>query len=151
MPIYEYQCNNCNAKLERLEKMSATPAQDCPDCQQPTLQRLISASRFKLKGTGWYVTDFKNADKAPAPATPTNAMQNVADNKEQHQQQHPGHQGDKAATNDASKQNVDKASSATTATANEAATNASQTTTSTNKASSTASTTSTNRESESTQ
>ena len=63
MPIYEYRCTNCGHRLEKLQKMSDDPLKDCPECNQPTLSKLVSASSFKLTGTGWYETDFKNKSK----------------------------------------------------------------------------------------
>jgi putative FmdB family regulatory protein len=59
MPIYEYACKNCNYTLDALQKMSEDPLVECPECGKPTLKRLISAPRFRLKGQGWYETDFK--------------------------------------------------------------------------------------------
>lgn len=69
MPIYEYQCGQCGHRLESFEKMTDTPLTECPVCGKPTLQKLISAAGFQLKGTGWYATDFRNKGK-PAAATP---------------------------------------------------------------------------------
>lgn len=63
MPIYEYQCERCGHQLEAFQKISASPLVDCPECRQATLRKLISPSSFRLKGTGWYVTDFKDKDK----------------------------------------------------------------------------------------
>lgn len=63
MPIYEYACEQCGNKLERLQKMSDEPLRDCPVCEQPELRRLISAAAFRLKGGGWYETDFKQGGK----------------------------------------------------------------------------------------
>ena len=60
MPIYEYQCEACNHQLEVLQKMSAEPLLRCPACDKDRLKKLISAAAFKLKGSGWYETDFKN-------------------------------------------------------------------------------------------
>ena len=60
MPIYEYQCKNCNFYLETLQKTTDKPLVECPKCHQPTLHKLISKTSFKLTGTGWYETDFKN-------------------------------------------------------------------------------------------
>lgn len=60
MPIYEYKCEACGHELEALQKMSDDPLQDCPQCKQPKLKKLISAAGFRLKGGGWYETDFKN-------------------------------------------------------------------------------------------
>ena len=59
MPIYEYACKKCGHTLDALQKMSDDPLLDCPECGEPQLKRLISAPRFRLKGKGWYETDFK--------------------------------------------------------------------------------------------
>lgn len=63
MPIYEYQCSNCGNTLEALQKISDPPRVDCPKCEKPTLQKLVSAASFRLKGGGWYETDFKTGNK----------------------------------------------------------------------------------------
>lgn len=70
MPIYEYQCQSCHHVLEALQGFSEAPLTDCPACKGKTLQRLVSAAGFQLKGTGWYATDFKGAGKQK-PATDT--------------------------------------------------------------------------------
>jgi len=67
VPIYEYRCNECEHQLEMLQKISDAPAITCPDCGKDSLRKLISAVAFKLKGTGWYETDFK--DKKPKAET----------------------------------------------------------------------------------
>jgi putative FmdB family regulatory protein len=59
VPIYEYACKKCDHRLDALQKMSDDLLVDCPDCGEPSLKRLISAPRFRLKGQGWYETDFK--------------------------------------------------------------------------------------------
>jgi len=59
VPIYEYACKNCGHTLDELQKMSDDPLVDCPECGKLQLKRLISAPRFRLKGQGWYETDFK--------------------------------------------------------------------------------------------
>jgi len=59
VPIYEYACKECNHTLDALQKMNDAPLVDCPECGAPQLRRLISAPRFRLKGQGWYETDFK--------------------------------------------------------------------------------------------
>ena len=59
MPIYEYACQNCEHTLDALQKISDEPLVDCPACGEPTLKKLLSAPRFRLKGGGWYETDFK--------------------------------------------------------------------------------------------
>src|SRR5262245_2220853 len=60
MPIYEYRCGACGHHLEALQKMAEAPLRKCPECGKSQLKRLISASQFRLKGSGWYETDFKN-------------------------------------------------------------------------------------------
>ena len=59
MPIYEYRCESCEHRLEKLQKMSEGDLVDCPECKRPALKRLVSAAAFRLKGAGWYETDFK--------------------------------------------------------------------------------------------
>ncbi|HVJ29279.1 MAG TPA: zinc ribbon domain-containing protein [Gammaproteobacteria bacterium] len=60
MPIYEYRCSGCGHHLEALQKMAEAPLRKCPECGKSQLKRLVSASQFRLKGSGWYETDFKN-------------------------------------------------------------------------------------------
>ena len=76
MPFYEYVCQACGAHHEAMQKMSDAPLKKCPECGRQRLKRLISAPVFRLKGGGWYETDFKSdkeskrnlhgEDKAPA-------------------------------------------------------------------------------------
>ena len=63
MPIYEYRCDDCGHELEKLQKLNAAPLVDCPDCGKPSLNKLVSAAGFRLKGGGWYETDFKSGNK----------------------------------------------------------------------------------------
>ena len=63
MPIYEYQCRECGYRLDALQKMSDPPLIDCPACKRPALKKLVSAPHFRLKGSGWYETDFKNSGR----------------------------------------------------------------------------------------
>ena len=72
MPIYEYQCDDCNHVLDALQKVNDKPLVDCPECGKNTLRRLISAPNFRLKGGGWYETDFKKENR-----------KNVADQKDE--------------------------------------------------------------------
>jgi len=60
MPFYEYECQACGAHHEAMQKMNDAPLRKCPDCGKPRLVRLISAPVFRLKGGGWYETDFKS-------------------------------------------------------------------------------------------
>lgn len=59
MPFYEYQCRNCGHELEAMQKFSDAPLKKCPHCGKSQLTRLMSAPVFRLKGGGWYETDFK--------------------------------------------------------------------------------------------
>ena len=78
MPIYEYQCSECGHQMEALQKMSDDLLTDCPACNKAALVKQISASGFRLKGGGWYETDFKSgarknvaeADKPAAKEAP---------------------------------------------------------------------------------
>lgn len=86
MPIYEYQCQACGHELEKLQKISDEPLKDCPACGKPKLQKLVSAAGFRLSGSGWYETDFKNRNqkniaKAEKPAKAKNKTDTAAKSK----------------------------------------------------------------------
>ena len=63
MPIHEYQCQACQNQIEALQKISDTPLLDCPQCGAASLKKKVSAAAFRLKGSGWYETDFKTGNK----------------------------------------------------------------------------------------
>ena len=63
MPFYEYECSNCKFYVEVLQKISDEPLRDCPSCKKPALKKLVSAPVFRLKGAGWYETDFKGENE----------------------------------------------------------------------------------------
>ncbi len=63
MPIYEYRCQSCGHELEKLQRMNDPALADCPECGKNALKRLISAAGFRLKGAGWYETDFKKSNQ----------------------------------------------------------------------------------------
>ena len=68
MPIYEYKCGNCGHQLEAIQRVSDPPLKECPACGKRKLKKLVSAAGFQLKGTGWYVTDFRDKGKKKAKA-----------------------------------------------------------------------------------
>jgi putative FmdB family regulatory protein len=75
MPIYAYRCTECGHEFDVLQKVSDAPLTDCPECQRPALAKQVTAAGFHLKGSGWYVTDFrdkkvakKDAGKTEVPA-----------------------------------------------------------------------------------
>lgn len=63
MPFYDYQCGGCGHQFEAMHKISAEPLTDCPECGEPELVKQVSAGGFRLKGSGWYETDFKGGSK----------------------------------------------------------------------------------------
>lgn len=63
MPLYEYQCDTCEHQFEALQKMTDDALIHCPACDESTLRKLVSAAGFRLKGDGWYETDFKSGNK----------------------------------------------------------------------------------------
>lgn len=69
MPIYEYHCSLCNHELEIIQKFSDSPLTDCPNCGKSGLEKVVSSTAFHLKGTGWYVTDFKDSGKKKEQST----------------------------------------------------------------------------------
>ena len=67
MPIYEYRCAACGFQKEYLQKMSAAPLTECPECGKASFAKMVTAAGFHLKGSGWYATDFKHGTKPKAP------------------------------------------------------------------------------------
>ena len=63
MPLYEYRCKKCKKKIEVLQKINSEPLAQCLYCQGP-VEKLISVSSFQFKGSGWYITDYKNKNKS---------------------------------------------------------------------------------------
>jgi putative FmdB family regulatory protein len=72
MPIYEYRCAACGFQKEYLQKMSDAPLTDCPECGKASFSKMVTAAGFQLKGSGWYVTDFRQGSK-PATGAATTA------------------------------------------------------------------------------
>lgn len=68
MPIYAYKCSACNHEQDVLQKMSDPVLTDCPECGQSAYAKQVTAAGFQLKGSGWYVTDFRNNGSSGKPA-----------------------------------------------------------------------------------
>lgn len=87
MPIYGYLCGSCGHALDALQKIADDPLVDCPACGEPALKRQLSAPRFRLKGKGWYETDFKTdnqrnlAGEGGKPADKADGKADKADKK----------------------------------------------------------------------
>jgi putative FmdB family regulatory protein len=79
MPIYAYKCESCGYAKDALQKMSDAPLTDCPHCGATTFKKQLTAAGFQLKGSGWYVTDFRGGN-GPAPAT-TKTVESSTDSK----------------------------------------------------------------------
>jgi putative FmdB family regulatory protein len=82
MPIYEYQCSHCRYYLEIMQKISDAKLKKCPSCGRNTLQKLISAPVFRLKGSGWYETDFKSDQEQKRNLVAVEKQPAVADAKD---------------------------------------------------------------------
>tara|TARA_B100000212_G_scaffold118632_1_gene88633 strand:- start:238 stop:528 length:291 start_codon:yes stop_codon:yes gene_type:complete len=63
MPIYDYKCSDCEHQIEVIQKINDKPMIVCPECSKRSLKKLVSAPSFRLKGSGWYETDFKTGKK----------------------------------------------------------------------------------------
>jgi putative FmdB family regulatory protein len=79
MPIYEYRCTSCAFQKEYLQKINDPVMSVCPECNKNTFSKMLSAAGFKLKGSGWYATDFKNSGSKPAAKTSVETSANAAD------------------------------------------------------------------------
>jgi putative FmdB family regulatory protein len=77
MPIYAYKCESCGFAKDVLQKISDAPLHACPSCAQPTFKKQLTAAGFQLKGSGWYVTDFKGGN-APSTAVAPAASDSAA-------------------------------------------------------------------------
>jgi putative FmdB family regulatory protein len=69
VPIYAYRCEACGFAKDALQKVSDAPLTDCPSCGEAKFKKQLTAAGFQLKGTGWYVTDFRNGASSAKPST----------------------------------------------------------------------------------
>lgn len=91
MPIYAYRCEACGFAKDVLQKMSEDPLTVCPECQQASFKKQITAAGFQLKGSGWYVTDFRGgagASNSNSTSNPTNRAENSTENSNQSADNH---------------------------------------------------------------
>jgi putative FmdB family regulatory protein len=70
MPIYAYKCESCGHAKDVLQKMSDLPLSVCPECGAAAFKKQLTSAGFQLKGSGWYVTDFRGGDNGAKPAKP---------------------------------------------------------------------------------
>ena len=80
MPIYAYRCEDCGFAKDVLQKMSDAPLSECPSCGKSSFKKQVTAAGFQLKGSGWYVTDFRGGSggTSAAPTAPTTAPESAA-------------------------------------------------------------------------
>ncbi|MFZ2739522.1 MAG: FmdB family zinc ribbon protein [Burkholderiaceae bacterium] len=76
MPIYAYKCESCGHGKDALQKISEPPLTDCPSCGAATFKKQLTAAGFQLKGSGWYVTDFRGGDNKTAAAASSSPSDN---------------------------------------------------------------------------
>jgi putative FmdB family regulatory protein len=81
MPIYEYRCSECGFQKEYLQKVSDPKLTECPSCGKSTFSKMLTAAGFQLKGSGWYVTDFKNSGSAASAKSEGGKGKSSTDNK----------------------------------------------------------------------
>lgn len=80
MPIYAYRCDDCGFAKDVLQKISDAPLSECPSCGKSSFKKQVTAAGFQLKGSGWYVTDFRGGSggTSAAPTAPTTAPESAA-------------------------------------------------------------------------
>ena len=100
MPIYAYRCSSCGLQKDHLQKMSDPALTECPECGKSTYGKMLTAPQFQLKGSGWYVTDFRNGGSKPSGGDSGKTGSSDGDAK-------------KDASSDSSKDSGSKASSST--------------------------------------
>ncbi len=69
MPMYEYECTACGHRFERIRKFSDPPVEECPNCGEHKVQKLLSSPAIQFKGTGWYITDYAKSGKTESGGT----------------------------------------------------------------------------------
>ena len=79
MPIYAYRCQECGFAKDVLQKISDAPLTDCPSCSKPGFKKQVTAAGFQLKGTGWYVTDFRGGQNSGASNGAAKSTDSAAD------------------------------------------------------------------------
>jgi putative FmdB family regulatory protein len=108
MPFYEYQCKNCGHTLEAMQKVNDAPLRKCPECGKSQLTRLMSAPVFRLKGGGWYETDFKGDNDTKKNLADRPESEAVKDDKKPAADAKPADGGTQEAAKPAEKSAADK-------------------------------------------
>ncbi|MGH9467546.1 MAG: FmdB family zinc ribbon protein [Terriglobales bacterium] len=93
MPLYEYECQSCHKRVEKIQSFSAEPLKTCSFCGG-TLERLISASAIQFKGSGWYVTDYARSGRTSAASKESNDAKDSKESKDSKSESSPASSGD---------------------------------------------------------
>ena len=110
MPIYEYACRSCGHEFEELQKISEKPLVNCPSCGNKSLVKKVSAAGFRLKGGGWYETDFKTKAKKDNDAAPVESGGKNSDSSSSPAEGNKKTKDDKSSNKDKSKSTKDASS-----------------------------------------
>jgi putative FmdB family regulatory protein len=100
MPLYEYECEACNNRFERIQKFSDPPVETCPKCGKGPVRKLISSPAIQFKGSGWYITDY--AKKSSSDGGSTSNAEAAADKKSDQAKRDKSDSGSKADTSSTS-------------------------------------------------
>lgn len=96
MPLYEYQCKKCKHRFEKIQKFSDRPAKKCPECGGP-LEKLLSASAVRFKGSGWYATDYARKGAASSESGADGAKDSASSKAEKAEPKKSDKKADKSA------------------------------------------------------
>ncbi|MCP3707811.1 zinc ribbon domain-containing protein [Paraburkholderia sp. CNPSo 3274] len=99
MPIYAYRCESCGFDKDVLQKMSDAPLTQCPSCGADTFRKQVTAAGFQLKGSGWYVTDFRSGNGGKSGAA--TGAQAAGENASSSEASKPAGEGAASASSDA--------------------------------------------------
>ena len=83
MPLYEYECESCGTRFEKIQKFSDAPIEVCPTCGKGPVKKLISSPAIQFKGSGWYVTDYGKSTKESKDTKGSKDSKDTKDTKEQ--------------------------------------------------------------------
>jgi putative FmdB family regulatory protein len=126
MPLYEYQCDVCGRRFEKIQKYSDPPIETCPTCGG-IVHKLVSSPAFQFKGTGWYVTDYSRKDKggsgdsdkgasASGESTGKNEKSDKSESKSDSKTSEAGKSGESGTSKDGAPAGKDSSSSSSTGT-----------------------------------
>lgn len=110
MPIYAYRCEACGFAKDVLQKMSEDPLTVCPECQQASFKKQITAAGFQLKGSGWYVTDFRGG----AGASNSNSTSNPTTNRAENSTENSNHSAESNTNGNANSANANNTANSNT-------------------------------------